>query len=64
MYLYGKTFMLETDHQPLSFMAKAKFNNSRVMRWALSLQPYRYVVKAIKGSDNFGADYRSRCPEE
>ena len=63
LYLYGKTFILETDHQPLSHIAKAKLNNSRVMRWALSLQPYRYKVRAIKGKDNQAADFLSRCPQ-
>ena len=62
VYLYGKQFMLETDHHPLAYLATAKVSNSRVMRWALSLQPYRYVVRAIKGVDNAGPDYLSRCP--
>lgn len=61
-YLYGNEFVLETDHHSLSFISKAKLNNARVMRWALSLQPYRYVVKAIKGIENVGADFLSRCP--
>lgn len=61
IYLYGKEFVLETDHHPLAFLATAKLTNNRVMRWALSLQPYRYVVKAIKGTENAGADFLSRC---
>ena len=31
-----------------------------VMRWALILQPYRFHINAIKGSENVGADYLSR----
>ena len=27
------------------------------MRWVLSLQPYRFRIVAIKGSQNIGADY-------
>ena len=61
IYLYGREFILETDHHPLSYLAKAKINNSRVMRWALSLQPYRFVIRAVKGSQNVGPDYLSRC---
>jgi hypothetical protein len=34
--------------------------NSRLMRWALQLQPYRFRIVAIKGSNNVGADYLSR----
>ena len=53
-YLYGKPFLLETDHQPLVYLSKAKVSNARLMRWALSMQPYRFRIVAIKGSDNIG----------
>ena len=59
-YLYAKPFVLETDHQPLIYMQKTKVANARIMRWALSLQPYRIRIQAIKGSENIGADYLSR----
>ena len=59
-YLYGQHFVLETDHHPLQYLTKAQFTNSRVMRWALALQPYRFTVRAIKGSQNVGADFLSR----
>ena len=59
-YLIGREFVLETDHQPLLYLNKAKVANARLMRWALSLQPYRFRIRAIKGSENVGADYLSR----
>ena len=59
-YLYGREFVVETDHQPLVHMQKAKVTNARIMRWALALQPYRFRIEAIRGSDNVGADYLSR----
>ena len=59
-YLYGREFVLETDHQPLVYLQRAKVTNSRILRWALSLQPYRFRIECIKGSDNVGADYLSR----
>lgn len=59
-YLYGRKFQLETDHQPLLCMQRSKVANGRIMRWALSLQPYRFQMVAIKGKDNVGADYMSR----
>lgn len=59
-FLYGQHFFLETDHQPLQYMNNAKFQNGRLMRWALALQPYRFTVRAIKGSQNVGADFLSR----
>ena len=62
-YLYGKHFQLETDHQPLTCLAKSKVANARILRWALALQPYRFTIIAIKSSENVGADYLSRIPE-
>jgi hypothetical protein len=59
-YLYGTHFVLETDHQPLLYLNRAQFQNGRLMRWALALQPYRFTIKSIKGSENVGADYLSR----
>ena len=59
-YLYGVEFLLETDHKPLSYMQTAKVLNPRIMRWAMKLQPYRFRIVAIRGRDNFGADYLSR----
>jgi len=59
-FLYGQHFFLETDHQPLQYIMNAKFQNGRLMRWALALQPYRFTVRAIKGSQNVGADFLSR----
>ena len=52
LYLAGKPFVLQTDHQPLTFLKDAKFRNDRVMRWALALQGYDYTVKDIPGKDN------------
>ena len=52
--------MLETDHAPLVYLNRAKVANSRTMRWALALQSFRFRIVAIKGSENFGADFLSR----
>jgi len=63
-YVYGTEFLLETDHEPLQYLRRAKFQNGRLMRWALALQPYRFLLPAIRGRDNFGADCLSRNPVE
>ncbi|KAK7099406.1 hypothetical protein V1264_003549 [Littorina saxatilis] len=60
-YLYGRHFILETDHQPLQYLQRMKPTNARLMRWALQLQPYVFTVKIIPGKDNNGADYLSRA---
>ena len=62
-YLYGREFVLETDHKPLTFLHQAKMTNSRVMRWALVMQQYRFRIQAIPGKENIGADLLSRCGE-
>ena len=59
-YLYGREFILHTDHQPLSYIHRAKLESGRIMRWALFLQNYRFRIESIKGSENVGADYLSR----
>ena len=58
-FLYGKHFILETDHQPLRNL-QLNPTNSRLMRWALQLQPYSFTVRYIPGKENHGADYLSR----
>lgn len=60
IYLYGRKFRVQTDHQPLEFINKAKYTNSRIMRWSMKLQDYSFHVEYIKGKDNVGADFLSR----
>ena len=60
LYLYGRQFVLQTDHHPLQYLNAAKFECPRVMRWVLCLQSYCFKVEHIKGSDNVGADFLSR----
>lgn len=59
-YLYGREFVVQTDHQPLVYINHAKYSNNRVMRWALFLQNFRFRVIAVAGKDNVLADYLSR----
>ena len=59
-YLYGTSFVIQTDHEPLAYIRKSKMDSARVMRWALFLQNYKFEVQPIKGCDNLGADYLSR----
>ena len=62
-YLLGKEFFLEVDHRPLIYLNKLKNTNARLMRWALTLQPYRFTLIHIPGQSNLGADFLSRIEE-
>lgn len=55
-YLYGRPFVLETDHQPLMYINRIRHSNARVMRWSLQLQEYDFCVRHIKGNENVGED--------
>jgi len=59
-YLYGRHFVLQTDHSPLVAMRKNRIANDRIMRWSLLLQSYDMEIQYIRGSDNVIADYLSR----
>jgi len=59
-YLYGRQFVLKTDHRLLIYLDKAKLADARVMRWALALQLFKFRTESVKGSDNVGADYLSQ----
>ena len=60
VFLYGREFILLTDHRPLTFINLSKMHNSRVMRWSMFLQDWAFRVESIRGIDNVVADYLSR----
>ena len=60
IHLYGVQFVLQVDHEPLKYVNSAQLSNRRLMRSAMFLESYNFRVKAVKGSDNVGADYMSR----
>ena len=62
MYLFGRQFVIQTDHKPLTYMQTAKTVNDRVMRWAMYLQQFRYRIHSIPGKSNVGPDFLSRVP--
>ncbi|XP_070174729.1 uncharacterized protein [Littorina saxatilis] len=59
-YLLCREFVIQTDHRPLTYMASCRLKNSRVMRWVLSLQEFKFVVQPIAGQCNQFADLLSR----
>ena len=59
-YLDGRKFIIETDHNPLTWLNRMKNNNQRLLRWSLALQPYSYDIRYRKGVQNANADGLSR----
>ena len=66
-YLYGRKFVLVTDHQPLCKIFGEKegvptLAAARMQRWALLLGAYQFSIQHIPGKQNVCADCLSRLP--
>lgn len=61
-YLYGKNFIIQTDHKPLIYLFGMRNPSSRLLKFRLALEEYDFNVEYIKGSDNVTADAMSRLP--
>ena len=59
-YLLGDVFDIETDHKLLLFLEERRSVSSRLSRWALALQVFKFHVKYIPGSAYCVADLLSR----
>ncbi|XP_055910452.1 uncharacterized protein K02A2.6-like [Eupeodes corollae] len=62
MFLYGKDFVLITDHKPLETIFGPKTKScARIERWVLRLQSYRYKVKYSPDKDNVAGPLSRLC---
>ena len=66
-YLYGRRFILKTDHKPLERILGAhqeipKMAANRLQRWAITLSAYVYELEYVKGKHNLLADPLSCLP--
>lgn len=62
-YLDGHSkFIIVTDHNPLVWLKNNVSLNPRLMRWALTLQPYNYTVVHRSGKNHKNVDALSRTP--
>ena len=63
VYLAAAPFVVYTDHISLKYLESLKISaHNRLARWALALQPYKFVVEHIPGSKLTAADGLSRRP--
>lgn len=66
-YLYGREFLLQTDHKPLLGLLKEDkqipaMASARIQRWALTLSNYQYILEHTPGTKMGHADGMSRLP--
>ena len=59
-YLAGQKFTVQTDHRALRWLHQMKESNSRLTRWSLALQPFRFEVIHRAGRQHANADALSR----
>ena len=59
-YLYGKPFLLKTDHQPLVCLKSMKEPQGRLARWLAAIAEYEFSVQHIPWKANVPADALSR----
>lgn len=64
-YIYGKTTIIETDHQPLVTILKKPIHTApaRLQRMLLQLQAYDITLIYKKGKHMYLADALSRSPD-
>lgn len=66
-YLYGRTFVLVTDHKPLHTILGPKTGiptiaAARLQRWAVLLSAYTYTLKFKSSAENADSNCLSRLP--
>lgn len=61
-YLYGRHFIVECDHHPLSALHKIRPVSRRLVGWSMELQSHQFDVRYLKGTTNVEADFLSRNP--
>ena len=68
-YLYGRRFVLVTDHKPLLTILSPSHSiptlaAARLQRWALILSAYQYCIQFKRTQDHANADGLSHLPLE
>ena len=59
-YIFGKKFLVKSDHKPLTYLFSLKNPSSKLTRMRLDLEEFDFDIEFIKGKHNCGADALSR----
>ena len=59
-YIWGRKFVVETDHKPLSWLNQVRNRNKRLMKWSIFLQELDIDFVHRKGKDHTNVDALSR----
>ena len=63
-YLYGNTFTVVTDNNPLTYILKSAKLDATSYRWLAALSTFNFNIKYYAGKSNQDADGLSRRPHD
>lgn len=59
-YVYGRKFIVKSDHRPLAYLFGMKNPSSKLTRMRLDLEEFDFEVQFVEGKKNVGPDALSR----
>ena len=60
IYLYGREFIVRTDHRPLQWLKELDNPSTRLARWLIIVRQFDFKIEFIDGHKNAAADALSR----
>ena len=60
VYLYGREFIVRTDHRPLQWLRNLAYPSTRLARWLLIVRQFEFRIEFVSGISNAAADALSR----
>ena len=60
VYLYGREFIVRTDHRPLKWLKNLAYSSTRLARWLLIVRRFKFKIEIVSGISNAAADALSK----